>query len=98
MTLEWIPRQKSKAQLQNVCPDEEQTCCRRTGGEFWKVYAANGWDVYDDPEYVAGSCHGRGIGPAKYCPACYKKEIGRLTNHRSNNPRWAMFTMAKQQA
>ena len=63
MTLEWIPRQKSKTQLQNVCPDEEQTCCRRTGGEFWKVYAANGWDVYDDPEYVAGSCHGRGIGP-----------------------------------
>ena len=36
--------------------------------------------------------------PTKYCPACYRKEIGRLSNHKSNTPRWVMSTtiMLKQ--
>ena len=33
--------------------------------------------------------------PTKYCPDCYKKEIGRLMNHRSGNPHWATTKTAK---
>ena len=32
--------------------------------------------------------------PTKYCPACHRKEIGRLRNHKSNIPRWVMSTTA----
>ena len=51
--LEWIPRTKSKANSQCPCPTDDQTCCKRTDGEYWTVYAANGWDIWDDPDWAA---------------------------------------------
>ena len=76
ITLEWIPRMKSKTNSQIACPTNDQTCCKRTGGEYWKVYAANGWDIWDDAEWAAAREVAQDA--ANYCPACYKKDMGRL--------------------
>ena len=74
--LEWIPRTKSKTNSQCPCPTDDQTCCKRTDGEYWTVYAANGWDIWDDPDWAAAREVAQDA--ANYCPACYKKDMGRL--------------------
>ena len=74
--LEWIPRTKSKTNSQCPCPTDDLTCCKRTDGEYWTVYAANGWDIWDDPDWAAAREVAQDA--ANYCPACYKKDMGRL--------------------
>ena len=95
-TSSWKPRMNSKEghSRAHACDDlfPELYCCKKLGGEFWKVSADESWEMSEDPAMAVAS------DPTKYCPACHRKEIGRLRNHKSNNPRWMMLRqMEKQQ-
>ena len=95
-TSSWKPRMNSKEgrSRAHACDDSfpELYCCKKLGGEFWKVSADEDWEMSEDPAMAVAS------DPTKYCPACHRKEIGRLRNHKSNNPRWMMLRqMEKQQ-